>query len=196
MKPWQILRSKTGTGDSAIPGGTSGDEGRLLFELAAAVSTGVIVEVGCHQGRSAIALARGSLSGSRADVFTVDPHEPFTGLYGGVFGPADRQAFYRHIADAGVGEIVRLISLPSHSAAAGFDRRIGLLFIDGDHSLAGVTRDFESWSVHLAPGAPVAFDDATDPQAGPFQLIRKLLDSDAWVEREGRGKIRVLQRRS
>ncbi len=194
MNPLRSLRSLFGGGASDIPGGTSSDEGRFLSALAAAVTDGVIVEIGSHQGRSAIALARGSLSGSRADVFAVDPHEPFKGLYGGTFGPADRQAFYRHIADAGVGEIVRLISLPGPVAAKSFNRPVALLFIDGDHSLPGVTADFDAWSAHLQPRALVAFDDATDPQAGPFQLIRKLLDSKAWIEGQGCGKIRVLSR--
>jgi predicted O-methyltransferase YrrM len=194
MNPSRLFQSLFG-GASNVPGGTSSDEGRFLSGLAAAVSDGVIVEIGSHQGRSAIALAHGSLSGSKADVFAVDPHEPFKGLYGGNFGPADRQAFYRHIADANVGEIVRLISLPGPVAARGFDRPVALLFIDGDHSLPGVTADFDAWSVHLKPGALVAFDDATDPQAGPFQLIRKLLDSKAWTEGQGCGKVRVLKRR-
>jgi predicted O-methyltransferase YrrM len=192
---WQLLRSRLGNAAPGIPGGTSSAEGQFLSQLAASVSNGVVVEIGSHQGRSAIALAHGSLSGSKVDVFAVDPHEPFKGFYGGTFGPADRQAFYQHIAETRVGEIVRLISLPGPAAAAGFNRPVALLFIDGDHSLAGVTQDFESWSVHLTPNAIVAFDDATDPQAGPFHLIRKLLDSGAWVEDAGCGKIRTLKRR-
>ncbi len=195
MNPWQFLRSRLSPPASGIAGGTSSEEGQFLSQLAASVSDGVIVEIGSHQGRSAIALARGSLSGPKADVFAVDPHELFKGIYGGKFGPADRQAFYRHIADAGVGEIVRLISLPAAVAATGFDRPVALLFIDGDHSLAGVTKDFESWSVHLIPLATVAFDDATDPDGGPFQLLRKLLDSGAWTEGTSCGKIRTLKRR-
>jgi predicted O-methyltransferase YrrM len=196
VNPWQVLRSLLGGAAPGVPGGTSSEEGRFLSRLAAAVSEGVMVEIGSHQGRSAIALAQGSLSGSKVDVFAVDPHEPFTGHYGGTFGPADRQAFYQHIADARVGEIVRLISLPGPVAAVGFNRSVALLFIDGDHSLDGVTRDFEAWSVHLTSNAIVAFDDATDPKAGPFQLIRKLLDSGAWIEGAGCGKIRTLKRRS
>ncbi len=196
MNPSRLFGSLFGGGASDVPGGTSSEEGRFLSRLAAAVVGGVIVEIGSHQGRSAIALARGSLSGSKADVFAVDPHEPFKGIYGGNFGPADRQAFYRHIADANVGEVVRLISLPGPVAAKSFNRPVALLFIDGDHSLPGVTADFDAWFVHLQPGALVAFDDATDPQAGPFQLIRKLLDSKVWIEGQGCGKVRVLKRAS
>jgi predicted O-methyltransferase YrrM len=195
VNPWQFLRSRFNPAASGIAGGTSSEEGQFLSQLAASVSDGVIVEIGSHQGRSAIALARGSLSGSKVDVFAVDPHEPFKGIYGGTFGPADRQAFYRHMAEAGVGEIVRLISLPGAVAATGFNRPVALLFVDGDHSLAGVTQDFESWSVHLTSHAVVAFDDATDTGGGPFQLVRKLLDSGAWIEGAACGKIRTLKRR-
>jgi predicted O-methyltransferase YrrM len=196
VKSLQSIRRRLSRTAPGIPGGTSADEGEFLARLASSVSKGVVVEIGSHQGRSAIALARGSLAGSKVDVFAIDPHEPFKGLYGGTFGPADRQAFYQHIAEARVGEIVRLISLPGPVAATGFDRPVALLFIDGDHSLPGVTKDFEAWSVHLMPDALVAFDDAADPQAGPFQLIRRLLDSGAWLEQTGCGKIRTLKRRA
>jgi hypothetical protein len=95
---------------------------------------------------------------------------------------------------SGVGEVVRLISLPSQAAARAFHKPIGLLWIDGDHSLEGVTGDFQSWERHFTESTILAFDDATDPAVGPFHLIQKLTQSGGWVESGGCGKVRVLKR--
>jgi hypothetical protein len=174
---------------------TSHEECAFLHRLAKSVSEGVIVEIGSYQGRSSIALGKGSLDGAKADVFVVDPHEEFVGVLGGHFGPKDRQAFYEHIAAERLGTIIRLISLPSHEAAPAFRRRIGLLWIDGDHSFAGVTRDFENWSPYLTEKAVVAFDDSTDSTGGPYKLLEGLLKKGDWVEFKGCGKIRTFGKR-
>jgi hypothetical protein len=183
--------SKSHTG---VPGMTSAEECDFLRQLARSVSGGVIVEIGSYQGKSTIALAEGSEEGGKVDVFAVEPHETFTGIYGGKFGPQDRQAFYVHVAASRLGHIIRLLSLRSDTAATAFNKEIGLLWIDGDHSLDGVTRDFDGWSAHLTQDATVAFDDSTDPNGGPFQLIKKLIGNGVWVESSACGKIRTIRK--
>src|SRR5690606_17962121 len=41
--------------------------------------------------------------------------------------------------------------------------RIGLIYIDGDHSFEGAVDDFEAWRPHLAADAVIAFDDYGAP---------------------------------
>ena len=41
-----------------------------------------------------------------------------------------------------------------------------LVFIDGDHSEAGVQADWDAWHGHVAPGGVVAFHDARETQPG------------------------------
>ena len=151
----------------------SEDEAETLMRLAAEVpAEACIVEVGSYRGRSTTALALGA---DGAPVYAIEPHESFSGLYGGEFGPADRRAFFANLLRAGVVERVRLVNLSSEVASEGWTRPIGLLWIDGDHSVEGVRRDFEAWAPYLRPGGLVAFHDALDPEGGPAQTIGRLL---------------------
>jgi hypothetical protein len=170
-------------------------EACALYELARDARGGAVVEVGSYRGRSAVALGLGARDGGRAPVFAFDPHEPFVGVLGGEFGPADRAAFYRAMLDTGCFEHVRLVNLSSEVVAPGWRAPIALLFLDGDHTYGGVRRDWDCWSGALAPGATVAFDDATDPELGPARLIAELVEAGELEELRTVGKLRVLRAR-
>ena len=157
----------------AVEGMISEVEAEALMRLAAEVpAEACIVEVGSYRGRSTTALALGA---GGAPVYAIEPHESFSGLYGGEFGPADRRAFFANLLRAGVVEKVRLVNLSSEVASEGWARPIGLLWLDGDHTVEGVRRDYEAWARYLRPGGLVAFHDALDPQDGPAQTIERLL---------------------
>ncbi len=176
-----------------VEGWLAKEEAELLFALASGVETGCIVEVGSYRGRSTIALALGSRSGHGAPVFALDPHEPFTGALGGDFGPEDRAAFYRNMLRSGCYLDVRLINLDSETVTRGWSKPVSLLWIDGDHSYQGVSRDFNCWQTHLAPDAQVVFDDSLDPRIGPARLIKELLESDAFELVRTVGKVTLLR---
>jgi len=157
----------------AVEGMISEGEAGQLMELAAAVPSGAcIVEVGSYRGRSTTALA---LAANGAPVYAVEPHESFEGIYGGNFGPADRRAFFENLLKAGVVEKVRLVNLSAEVLREGWEQPVGLLWIDGDHTLEGVRRDFEAFEHSLQPDGVVAFHDVHDPEGGPAQLIGELL---------------------
>lgn len=181
----QVLRS--------IKGWLSPAEGQRLRELAAGVTEGVIVEVGSYRGRSTYALSAGAYDGGQAPVYAIEPHEPFTGLRGGEFGPADRAAFFRNMLRTESWRNVRLVNLSSETVTAGWARPVGLLWIDGDHSYEAVRRDFDCWAPFLLPGAGVVFDDAVNAGLGPYRLIGELA-GEAWAVTERVGKIAVLRR--
>lgn len=174
-------------------GMTSLEEAKLLYQLAREVRSGCIVEVGAYRGRTTVALGRGSLDGHRVPVFTIEPHQAFTGVLGGRFGPADAGAFYRAILETGCYHVVRLVSLSSEQVAPGWRLPIELLWIDGDHRYEGVRRDFESWRPHLIQGATVVFDDADNPAIGPHRLIAELLAAGGYEKVRDFGKMTVLR---
>lgn len=153
-------------------------EAELLYQLASQVPADqAIVEIGSYRGRSTIALALGSQQGHGARVYAIDPHEAYTGPRGGVFGPADQAARYRNIAEAGVGEIVSIICLRSTAVAAGWaQRNVGLLWLDGDHTYAGLKADVEGWAPYLVDGATVAFHDDQYPDVA--RLLEELTAAD------------------
>jgi len=169
------------------------DEANLLYELAKDVTENCIVEVGSYRGRSTVALGRGSLDGSRAPVFAIDPHEEFRGILGGKFGPSDRGAFYKAMLDTFCYRVVRLINLSSEMVAPTWDKKISLLWVDGDHSYEGVKRDFYCWLPHLAEEALISFDDSTNPELGPHKLIHELVISGKFKKTRKVGKVTVIK---
>jgi hypothetical protein len=171
------------------------EEAGLLYKLAKEVSDGCIVEVGSYRGRSTVALGRGSMDGNRAPVYAVEPHEKYTGVLGGEFGPPDRGAFFKAMLDTSCYHVVRLINLSSEAVAPGWNMKIGLLWIDGDHTYNGVKRDFESWLPHLSPDAIVAFHDSLDPKLGPQRLIDEITRSNQFEKIESVGITTVTRRK-
>jgi predicted O-methyltransferase YrrM len=156
-----------------VQGSITEAEAAELMRLASDVPADTcIVEVGSHRGRSTAALALGAKG---APVYAIEPHEPFQGMYGSTFGPEDRRAFFENMLRVGVVEDVRLVNLSSEVVSRGWTQPIGLLWLDGDHTLEGVRRDFEAWEPFLLPGGVVAFHDALDPEGGPAQVIEALL---------------------
>lgn len=175
-----------------VTGPISLGQADYLRRSAAAVTQGVIVEVGSFRGKSTAALSLGSKQGSNAPVYAVDPHEVFSGPFGGEFGPKDRRAFFENMLAVGGWENVRLVNLSSEVITPGWDKPVGLLWIDGDHNYDAVRRDFECWQPHLLPGAPVVLDD-TD-RGGPKQFVEELL-ADGWVVTDHIGKLRAIAQR-
>jgi len=170
--------------------GMIGDlEQELLTRLASEVDDGCIVEVGSWRGMSTIALAKGA----RVPVYAIEPHEEFTGVLGGQFGPQDRRAFFENLLRAEAVEQVRLVNLSSEVVAPGWELPVGLLWIDGDHRYEGVKRDFTCWEPHLR--GKVAFHDAIQEKLGPFRLIEELL-ADGYELVEHVQGTKVLQRQA
>lgn len=151
---------------------TEAEAGELMRLASGVPPDACIVEVGSHRGRSTVALALGAKG---APVYAIEPHEVFEGMYGAKFGPEDRKAFFENMLRVGVVEDVRLVNLSSEVVSQGWTRSIGLLWLDGDHTIEGVRRDFEAWAPFLKPGGVVAFHDALDPAGGPAQVIEALL---------------------
>jgi hypothetical protein len=176
----------------AVEGMLAGNELQCLFSLAQEVDSGMIIEIGSYRGRSTIALAYGSLAGSKVSVYAVEPHQPFEGPLGGKFGPQDKVAFFRHVLLAGAGEIVYLINLSSEQAVAGWHQSIGLLWIDGDHSYEGAKKDFELWSPFVVTGGRIAFHDSTDPSIGPYHVVREATESGEFELEKQVNKITIL----
>jgi len=169
-------------------------EAELLYGLARDCDAACIIEVGSYRGRSTVALALGSLGGGGAPVFAIEPHEPFDGVLGGVFGPQDRGAFYQEMLATGAYHPVRLVNLSSEAVAPSWKQPVGILWIDGDHRYEGVRRDFDAWVWHLTPDATVLFDDATDPDLGPARLVRELCATGRWQITATVGKVVALTR--
>lgn len=155
-----------------IPGWFGPDEGRLLYELAAAADpAGRIVEIGSWHGRSTIWLAAGAAAGRGARVLAVDPHR---GTPLREEGEDTEPLLRANLERAGVAGGVDVRVATSADVAAGFDGAVSLLWIDGDHSYAAARQDVELWERHLLPDAAVALHD-TFVLPGPERVVRDCL---------------------
>lgn len=180
-----------------LRGGITVKEAAFLRRLASGISNGCIVEVGSFQGKSAVALGYGvrdQVDGDRCIVYCIEPHRPFTGFYGGKFGPSDRGAFYRTMCNTGAFNEVALINRSSEQVTPGWNEPVGLLFIDGDHRYEAVRRDFDCWDPHVLLDGIVAFDDASDPACGPYKVIDEVIRSGCYQRLETVGKIVALRK--
>lgn len=126
---------------------------------------GNVVEIGSYKGRSTAFLASALADADSPNrVVAIDPHLEGTS-----------SAFAENIRRTGADRRVDAREAFSYDVVRSFDEPIGLLWIDGDHSLAAVRQDFSDWFPKLAVGGYVAFHDTVNHWYGPTRLVRELL---------------------
>lgn len=167
----------------AVIGATPDEIAFTLADFAKAVPADQeIVELGVYQGRTALIMAWGAEQGNGAHVTAVDAwdlegntyHPPFT-------DPATREQAYRNVEGLGYRGQVRLMQDFAHKVGEldwpGMPK-VGLLFVDDDHSYEGAKAAIEAWAPHLALGAVIAVDDYGHPDwPGVAQAVDELVDN-------------------
>lgn len=130
---------------------------RRLYDTAAAMGGGTIVEIGTFRGAATVAMALGARSGGAPfEIVTADLLRDGVGLEG-ESAAAKNAALRATLAEFGVSEFVRFVHGDAETlvAEAG-PRRIKLLFLDGGGKIES---DFASLWDRLAPGAAIVVDD-------------------------------------
>ena len=167
-------------------------EGRLL-ELHAEGAL-CAVELGVDEGTSAHRLRR--VINPTGTVFLVDPFPP------GRLGISWPRMIARRVVRTVARGRVIWIRERSEDAAADWDRPIDFLFIDADHTFAGVTRAWEDWSSHVRVGGRVILQGArleedswVQPDNGPARLFDTAIAGDPrWELVDGAGAALVVKR--
>jgi predicted O-methyltransferase YrrM len=137
-------------------GSTKLGETEYLRELAS-LSEDIIVEIGGFQGRTSIELAKGSKMGNNNHIYVIDVWDGSKvnntkDVYFSI------ETFKKNINEANVSDIITPIHSTSSKALETWDKKIGMLFIDGDHSYNGVKKDIK-WIDYVVSGGIVAFHD-------------------------------------
>lgn len=114
-----------------LPGWMGEEDCRVLYKYAQ-LSTGLIVEIGSYGGRSTLMLALGS----GRKVISIDPYIGYEDIYKG---------FQKTIK----GLDIELIKKKSEDAAQTWNKKIGLLHVDGDHHYEEVKKDIKFWAPHV-----------------------------------------------
>ncbi|WP_263252072.1 class I SAM-dependent methyltransferase [Saccharopolyspora rosea] len=186
------------------------EEGVALHRAALEhLGTGVGVEIGTYCGKSAVYLgAAARHTGGR--IVTVDHHrgseehqpgweyhdpelvDPHTGRLDTL------GEFRRTIATAGLEDEVTAIVGRSADVAAFWRTPLALLFVDGGHTDAAATADYEGWAPWVAPGGALVIHDVfPNPEDGgqaPYRVYRRALDTGVFEEVGVTGSLRVLRR--
>jgi predicted O-methyltransferase YrrM len=134
-----------------------GDSSWLLYGLARSLKPKVCVEIGSARGKSACAIGLALRRNGGGKLYAIDPHSATDWNDSNsvdTFG-----LITEHLRRAGVEDYVEIVRKRSGEAARGWQRKIDLIFIDGDHSYEGVKADWQTFLPHLNRFGVVAFHD-------------------------------------
>jgi predicted O-methyltransferase YrrM len=184
-------------------------EGLRLYEWALETATmGPILEIGSYCGRSTIWLAQAAKE-KQSLVFAVDHHRGSEEHQPGeshhdtelvdAKGDVDTLTmFRRNIRLAGLENEVIPVVTDSTRFARSWSGQLGMVFIDGGHSLSAALADFRAWAPRVLPGGILAIHDVfPDPSEGgqaPFTIWRLAQQSGLFESLESTGSLRGLRR--
>jgi predicted O-methyltransferase YrrM len=186
------------------------EEGLALYRTGAAyAAAGPLLEVGTYCGKSTIYLAAAAAQAGQ-QVITVDHHHGSEenqpgweyhdpGLVDPRTGRLDTLPHFRAtLAAAGLADDVIAIVGRSAEVARLWRAPLGMLFIDGGHTDAAATADYQGWAPWIARGGALAihdvFPDPADGGQAPYRIYRRALASGAFTEVSVTGSLRVLER--
>jgi predicted O-methyltransferase YrrM len=154
---WHTMRHAIGVEDAHTQ--TSSAERERLAQHASGKRCAV--EIGVFEGATTAMLAR-AIKPAGGRLYAVDPF--FRGRSGVCWSELIARAEVRRSGASEVVEFVRALSTEASRRIAGeFD----FVFIDGDHSLDGIKRDWADWSGRIAPGGIIALHDTRVPDYNP-----------------------------
>jgi predicted O-methyltransferase YrrM len=172
----------------SIKGFLADDEASALYEHALAASAhGPVLEIGSYCGKSTIYLGLACRTND-STVFALDHHRGSEEHQAGEFfhdpdlydageGLVDTfREFRRNIREAGLDDTVVPVVAGSEAASRHWQTPLGMLFIDGGHSLEAALTDYRCWSGHLQRGGVLAihdlFEDAFEGGQAPYAVYR------------------------
>jgi predicted O-methyltransferase YrrM len=181
-----------------IKGFLSDGEAAALFEAAAgAAALGPILEIGSYCGKSTVCLALG-IGSQDSVVFALDhhqgseEHQPGECFHDPAFFDDTSMSvdtfreFRRSLKSTGVSKRVVPIVATSAQVAGYWTTPLGMVFVDGGHSLDAALTDYRCWSGHIRRGGTLAihdvFPDASAGGQAPYAIYRLALDSGLFEE--------------
>jgi len=181
-----------------VKGFLSPAEGAALHQAAlACVRLGPCLEIGSYCGKSTVWLGtacqraggvlfavdhhRGSEEHQRGEEY----HDPE--LYDAAAELMDSfRAFRDTMRRARLDDTVVPVVAPTQVAARAWRTPLGMVFIDGGHSLEAALADYRCWSGHLVPGGILAvhdiFPDPADGGQAPWTIYQLAIASGLYEE--------------
>lgn len=201
-----------------IPGFLTAEEGQALADaVALGCADGAsrspvpppVVEIGAYCGRSTVYLGRAARAAGTV-VYAVDhhrgseEHQPGGGYDDPRFWDAEAgrvdtlPAFRDTIRRADLEDVVLAVVGSSAVVAARWTTPVGVLFVDGGHSLATALEDWRGWAGHVAMGGVLAIHDVFHrPEEGgrpPHEVFLRAAASGLFDPLARVGTLQVLRR--
>ena len=186
-----------------IYGGTQPTQLEVLRDLAATVRPpNVILEIGALRGKGSCYLGLGAQEGFGAHVYSVDPWASLSVLttnentaWTREFRIESRRMWQANVNRVGVADFVTPVECRSAEIAKVWRDSIGLLFIDGDHTAAGIRADYEGFAPYVVPGGWLAMHDYCPEWKAIFDFTHEvILASGEWEQRHHVHTLLALQR--
>ncbi len=176
-----------------VKGFLAKNEGEALYQHAlAAADLAPCLEVGSYCGKSTVYLGA-ACKKANTILFAVDHHrgseEHQLGeeyhdpeLYDAEFSQMDSfREFRRTLARAQLDDTVVPIVAPSVLASRAWTTPLGMVFIDGGHSMEAALNDYRSWAGHIVRGGWLAIHDVfPNPADGgrpPYEIWKLAQES-------------------
>jgi predicted O-methyltransferase YrrM len=194
----------------AIKGFLAADEALALYQHALqACAAGPVLEIGSYCGKSTVCLGL-ACQRSGGTLFALDHHrgseehqpgEMFHDpeLYDSNHEVMDSFREFRYnVRAAGLENVVVPIVAGSAVAARHWHTPLGMVFIDGGHSLAAALTDYRCWAPHVTRGGVLAihdlFEDAHAGGQAPYAVYRMALASGLFEALERVNSLGLLRR--
>jgi predicted O-methyltransferase YrrM len=193
-----------------VKGFMAADEAQALYDSALAVAgLGPILEIGSYCGKSTIYLGLAcQLTGNT--VFALDHHRGSEEHQKGEFfhdpdlydvdgEQMDTFIEFRYNMDrAGINDVVVPVVASSGTASRHWQTPLGMVFIDGGHSLDAAVTDYRCWAGHLVRGGTLAIHDVfpnpADGGHAPYTIARLALASGLFEEISQVNSLALLRR--
>jgi predicted O-methyltransferase YrrM len=192
-----------------VPGFLSQAEGEALYLAASSVGPlGCILEIGSYCGKSTLFLGAAAEQ-SHNLVFALDHHQGSVEHQPGEFfydealtdanGQTDTLFTFRQTLKMAALEL-SVVALVGDAVAIGrrWQQTLGMVFIDGGHSMNDAVSDYRLWSRHVAIGGLLAVHDhyptANNGGQAPKAIIDAALQSGLWRVLESCDSLKILQR--
>lgn len=175
------LHGFLGPTHEGIPEAVADIQGKLMdgdqYKLyeAAYFARGPILEVGRLHGKSTAVLALGLREGNAKRTGTDGEHAVWP-LYSVELNDKYEPIAEGHLRKRGLLDLVTLVRGDSATAIAALPERFDTVFIDGDHSYSGFTRDLDALAGRIEPGGVAMFHDCFHPdnESGSYGVARAL----------------------
>lgn len=142
----------------------------------------ILCEIGSWLGRSSYVLAKAIEDKKESCLYCIDPFnglgdEPSKIIYKqkqGALSKSLLEKFAENMENLGVSDVIKVIQGYSFEIIRKFNKKIDLLFIDGNHNYKSVLNDYLEWSPLIKKGGYIVFHDVgASHTTGPKQVVEQ-----------------------